>query len=1038
MQVNTSCSFGDAFQPDTNFSALTGPLPEIVCLIKLPVPTVALYITVWRWFGNISFMVTAIHLIQTDSGHGMVNLRWWNTCAWVDLIFYLLMLKQGANSRCSVNFVLRPSLKRAIWFTISYNNMENLQLKLKYFNMFCNRDMHPEVATACHLSGLSSKPISAWGFFNLVWCTTMGTSSFPCLFPMMPGPMIWWTITFQWSVSNWYMSVCNREIWHCFNGTQISCWRYVPAVYVVVRLSHSLDLPRNMCYDIICRRAMLSRGKSFKVGFRWWFIADNMIIYKHVIGMVWEFCALMLTLNMIIIWLNVQCSCILQRGFQFRSFLVPMEVQPEDVPMQMLEVLGNFALDYGAQNGHMLKEKAGSNIKTLFAKQRCQGGGSTQAYDVDDTASSSTRTRPDGAAVPGQLCPLPVDEQGGNVDTITSGECQLEKGPVTGPSDDASGRSEWQSWRIANKTIHCGPPTCNLLKDGSWPCLIWNSAKKCQELDGKAKRIPMAEMLNNLEQLSHMLKPQDQVIRFHSLQNQIKDVPVIPWKLELDMKNSTLHNQLNAMVCNTVWQLLSPPIKKQHLSQSKLADELMRLTKKSSKGRNFASDWWTLCWAMMMFSALWIRCFSRCGGLTCYVVISLWGLGVSWPVNNNWFFWLTIVIHCVYALTPSSGSCGAMEGFWEHMVNGTMVNFFAFSWGGWAPHWFSQMLGLSLLRKVKALHPCCCTQSFGWTSPTLLPFNPLLTGGRKWMEWLQPWPLRQNLCAFNSVHFNLCHRQIALHLVLETWWFTWRFLPMPNRVIALVSYLGDSWRRHYTCAISYTNSFGESRWLHHDDNKRPQVWHEIPEWYTWNITHVWLVRKDKHTWAGINFQVFTIPRKFELWPWNVRWPVCNDCNLVPLFGTVAFFLFRFMAMWHSQLFGLIACLRMQFIVFHGVTWILCNAELLARCFQRLPSFCMVWNLPLLMIPVVVTTDLVRGFGLITCGVIACPVLFAETAQWSAVAAQTFAKEISPRQPSWAYLGHILGCILKSLGQRFHRETFLEPILATSWASSWNL
>lgn len=34
---NTSCSFGDAFQPDTNFRALTGPLPEIVCLIKLPV-----------------------------------------------------------------------------------------------------------------------------------------------------------------------------------------------------------------------------------------------------------------------------------------------------------------------------------------------------------------------------------------------------------------------------------------------------------------------------------------------------------------------------------------------------------------------------------------------------------------------------------------------------------------------------------------------------------------------------------------------------------------------------------------------------------------------------------------------------------------------------------------------------------------------------------------------------------------------------------------------------------------------------------------
>ena len=43
-------------------------------------------------------------------------------------------------------------------------------------------------------------------------------------------------------------------------------------------------------------------------------------------------------------------------------------------------------------------------------------------------------------------------------------------------------------------------------------------------------------------------------------------------------------------------------------------------------------------------------------------------------------------------------------------------------------------------------------------------------------------------------------------------------------------------------------------------------------------------------------------------------------------------------------------------------------------------------------------------------------------------------EIAPRKLSSPYLGHIL----KSLGQRFHQESFLDPILATSWASSRNL
>ena len=68
---------------------------------------------------------------------------------------------------------------------------------------------------------------------------------------------------------------------------------------------------------------------------------------------------------------------------------------------------------------------------------------------------------------------------------------------------------------------------------------------------------------------------------------------------------------------------------------------------------------------------------------------------------------------------------------------------------------------------------------------------------------------------------------------------------IPYRVVALVHYSGDSWSGHYTCAISYNDSYGQQGWLHYDDNRPPNVWREIPEWFTWNISHVWLVRADR-------------------------------------------------------------------------------------------------------------------------------------------------------------------------------------------------
>ena len=88
-----------------------------------------------------------------------------------------------------------------------------------------------------------------------------------------------------------------------------------------------------------------------------------MITCKFVIGVALQSYQLMQTLNMMTIWLNAQSFCILQRGFQFPSYLASMEISPEDIPMQMMEVLGNMALDYGAQNGHLQKRRRDQTSK---------------------------------------------------------------------------------------------------------------------------------------------------------------------------------------------------------------------------------------------------------------------------------------------------------------------------------------------------------------------------------------------------------------------------------------------------------------------------------------------------------------------------------------------------------------------------------------------------------------------------------------------------------------------------------------------------
>ena len=69
---------------------------------------------------------------------------------------------------------------------------------------------------------------------------------------------------------------------------------------------------------------------------------------------------------------------------------------------------------------------------------------------------------------------------------------------------------------------------------------------------------------------------------------------------------------------------------------------------------------------------------------------------------------------------------------------------------------------------------------------------------------------------------------------------------IPYQIAALVHYSGNARGGHYNCAIAVLDKYGDSKWLFHDDNCQPVMWSMLPEWFTYDITHVWLIRGDQY------------------------------------------------------------------------------------------------------------------------------------------------------------------------------------------------
>lgn len=72
---------------------------------------------------------------------------------------------------------------------------------------------------------------------------------------------------------------------------------------------------------------------------------------------------------------------------------------------------------------------------------------------------------------------------------------------------------------------------------------------------------------------------------------------------------------------------------------------------------------------------------------------------------------------------------------------------------------------------------------------------------------------------------------------------------IPYQIAALVHYNGNARGGRYNCVIAFLDKYGDLKWLFHDDNCKPVVWALLPEWFLFDVTHVWMIRCDKyHQW----------------------------------------------------------------------------------------------------------------------------------------------------------------------------------------------
>ena len=216
------------------------------------------------------------------------------------------------------------------------------------------------------------------------------------------------------------------------------------------------------------------------------------------------------------------------------------------------------------------KESAvGSTIKEAFSRQRRRG--TTQDADPDVPVGFEARAGSELPSSAEHFHPIHVDGEGRPDVPDPATKQQLETVATATPSDPIQRVTKVMECKQEDPLWQSSLQSKLVLQDASWPFLKWDHKKQSLEVDTKMSSLPMKDLQQTLEQIYKLLDRPEAIVRFHALQNKNKQVPVIPWRLELDMKDHKLHNLLHSLVNCSAWQLVQIRLKPHHHQQSKLA-----------------------------------------------------------------------------------------------------------------------------------------------------------------------------------------------------------------------------------------------------------------------------------------------------------------------------------------------------------------------------------------------------------------------------------------------------------------------------------
>ena len=144
----------------------------------------------------------------------------------------------------------------------------------------------------------------------------------------------------------------------------------------------------------------------------------------------------------------------------------------------------------------------------------------------------------------------------------------------------------------------------------------------------------------------------------------------------------------------------------------------------------------------------------------------------------------------------------------------------------------------SLLKKVMCMLPFYCILICGLTSALQKYFKIYLTTGITPMVWFKPWNWPH--ISYIIVRFQICRFLDTCNSDRSAFDFGDLRMYLPCFTNNRLSRGG-----HYNCAVAILDNYGDLKWLFHDDNCQPVVWSILPEWFIYDITHVWLIRSDK-------------------------------------------------------------------------------------------------------------------------------------------------------------------------------------------------